>query len=31
MYKISLQSIGIFTKKKKKKNHKYETISDAEK
>lgn len=29
MYKISLQSIGIFTKKKK--NHKYETISDAEK
>lgn len=30
MYKISLQSIGIFTKKKKK-NHKYETISDAEK
>lgn len=33
MYKISLQSIGIFIKKKNnnKKTHKYETISDAEK
>lgn len=31
MYKISLQSIGIFIKKNKNKNHKYETISDAEK